>query len=78
MAFNKDTYEAVFDKADQVWDSNQASEPLPARPVAAVTAAPSTQSQKGTTEVAAVQKNKSQKNNKNQNQQRQNSNKNQN
>ena len=80
MAFNKDTYEAVFDKADQVWDSNQASEPLPARPVAAVTAASSTQSQKGTAEVAAVQKNKSQKNykNQNQNQQRQNSNKNQN
>ena len=57
LAFNKDTYKAIFTKADQVWDSNQASDPIPSRPVAAVTAQASTQN-----EVAAMQKNKNQKN----------------
>ena len=57
LAFNKDTYKAIFTKADQVWDSNQASDPMPSRPVAAVTAQASTQN-----EVAAMQKNKNQKN----------------
>ena len=28
MSFNKDTYKAIFTKADQVWDSNQSSVPL--------------------------------------------------
>ena len=36
MSFNKDTYKAIFLKADQVYDSNRASEPLPGSPVAAV------------------------------------------
>ena len=48
MPFNKDTYELIFDKADQVWDSNRESEPLPSRQVAATTTA--------STEVAAVQR----------------------
>ena len=63
MAFNKDTYEAIFDKADQVWDSNKGSEPLPNRQVAAVVASQTVQG-----EVAAVQKN-GQTKNKNKNQQ---------
>ena len=63
MAFNKDTYEAIFDKADQVWDSNRGSEPLPNRQVAAVVASQTVQG-----EVAAVQKN-GQTKNKNKNQQ---------
>ena len=59
MDFNKTTYKAVFQKADQVWDSNQVSEPVQARPVAAATVST-------TQEVAAVQnKNQSQKKNKN-------------
>ena len=56
LAFNKDTYKQVFKKADQVWDSNGASEPL--KQVAAATAS---------NEVAAVQTRKPSKN-KNQNQ----------
>ena len=63
MAFNKNTYEAIFDKADQVWDSNRGSEPLPNRQVAAVVASQTVQG-----EVAAVQKN-GQTKNKNKNQQ---------
>ena len=57
MSFNKDTYKAIFTKADQIFDSNQGAEPLP----------PSTRSVAATdtnnTSVAAVQK--SQKNKKN-------------
>ena len=44
-SFNKDTYKEIFKIADNVWDSNQAPEPLPTRQVAAASA-----------EVAAVQK----------------------
>ena len=71
MPFNKDTYESVFDKADQVWDSNKGSEPLTQNQVSAI---------ESTSEVAAVQKSQ---NNKNKGQNRQNrqngqSNKNQN
>ena len=64
MPFNKDTYETVFDKADQVWDSNRGAEP-----VVPTTAAVAVE----TSEVAAVKsqyknnKNKNQQNNKNQN-----------
>ena len=47
MTFDSTTYEAIFDKADQVWDSNRSSEPAQ---VAATSAVPSS-----TTEVAAVQ-----------------------
>ena len=57
MPFNATTYEKVFDKADQVWDSNR-SEELPTNQVAATSSDTSK-------EVAAVQKsgqNKSQKN----------------
>ena len=54
MPFNKDTYETIFDKADQVWDSNRADEPLPNRQVAATTPASAQTVQKGQ-EVAAVQ-----------------------
>ena len=55
LPFTKDTYREVFRKADQVWDSNRASEPLPSRQVAAVAApAPSGQ------DVAAIQRNKGQ------------------
>ena len=62
--FNKDTYKRIFKKADQVWDSNQASEPLPGRQVAAVVSASGS-----SPEVAAVQRNGQFKNkNKNQNQ----------
>ena len=63
MAFNADTYEAVFDKADQVWNSNKGSEPLPSKQVAAV-------SRNGSPEVAAVQKGQNSQKNKNQNGQR--------
>ena len=60
LPFNKDTYREIFKKADQVWDSNRASEPLPSQ-VAAVATAPATT-------VAAVQKNNGgQKNKKNKN-----------
>ena len=75
MTFNKDTYEAVFDKADQVWDSNNESEPLP-RQVAATEVVKS--------EVASVQKGQNQsqknknKNNKNKGQGGQNANSGQN
>ena len=78
MPFNKDTYEAVFDKADQVWDSNRSSEPLNGGQVAAIKATPSNASSTSTQqEVAAVQR-KNQRNNKNQNGQNQNNNRNQN
>ena len=66
LSFNKDTYKAVLTKADQVWDSNKESEPLP-RAVAAVTTS-------DTPQVAAVQKSpnfqgsQKNKNNKNSNQ----------
>ena len=57
VPFNKDTYKAIFTKADQVWDSNRASEPVLSRPVAAVSGeskkSPQASSQ---AEVAAVQK----------------------
>ena len=39
MPFDHSTYEAVFDKADQVWDSNSGSEPLSTPQVAAATKA---------------------------------------
>ena len=71
MPFNKDTYETVFDKADQVWDSNRGAEP-----VVPTTAAVAVE----TSEVAAVKsqyknnKNKNQQNNKNQNKNGQNQN----
>ena len=64
MSFTKDTYKEVFRKADQVWDSNRGSEPLPAQAVAAASTATHP-------EVAAVQrnqKNKNQRPNQNQNQ----------
>ena len=57
LPFTKETYKSVFKKADQVWDSNRASEPN-LRQVSAVQAAP-VQSQQ---EVAAVQKGQSGKN----------------
>ena len=50
MTFSKDTYKAVFAKADQVWASNQAPEPNPRATVAAVQSNLSNT----TTEVAAV------------------------
>ena len=50
LPFSKDTYKEVFKKADQVWDSNRAAEPLPNQQVAAVKAPTSS------AEVAAVQK----------------------
>ena len=66
MKFSKDTYRAIFAKADQVWASNQAAEPTPSRSVAAVTApAPAAE---GSSDVAAVSfKNKGKNKNKNQN-----------
>ena len=65
MKFNKDTYEAIFDKADMIWNSNRDSEPQQA-------AVSSSTSKNTGSEVAAVQKNNSQKNkNKNQNRQNQ-------
>ena len=54
MPFTADTYEAVFDKADQVFDSNQGTEPVTHKSVAAVSS--------NSSEVAALQKNKQQKN----------------
>ena len=56
MPFNATTYEAIFDKADQIWDSNRSSEPTPTRQVAAATVAPASAEQAGQ-EVAAVQRN---------------------
>ena len=50
MPFNVNTYEAIFDKADQVWDSNRGSEPSSTPQVSATAAASTNQ------EVAAVQK----------------------
>ena len=44
LPFTKDTYKDVFKKADQVWDSNRAAEPLPSRQVAAVAKPASTKS----------------------------------
>ena len=70
MPFNKDTYEAIFDKADQVFDSNRGPEPL--RQVAAVSASNSQAQSQPKNEVAAVQKPKNQsqgQKNKNKNQQ---------
>ena len=68
LQFNKDTYKAIFTKADQVFDSNQATEPIQPRQVAA-TSLPA--SQTAGQEVAAIQKGQNQsnksKNNKNQN-----------
>ena len=64
MSFNKDTYKAIFTKADQVWDSNQASDPIPSRSVAAVATAAGAAPQ---TEVAAVQRNRGQGGQKNKN-----------
>ena len=52
LPFTKDTYRDVFKKADQVWDSNRAAEPLPSRQVAAVVA--STKPQEPS--VAAIQR----------------------
>ena len=54
MPFTVDTYEAIFDKADQVFDSNQGSEPL-TQTVAAVSSSASP-------EVSAVQRGQNQKN----------------
>ena len=51
MPFNKDTYEAIFDKADQVWHSNKSAEPQ----VASVTSSKSPKPASGS-EVSAVQK----------------------
>ena len=68
MKFNKDTYEAIFDKADQVWDSNRSTETPQVASIASAKAV-------STPEVAAVQgqsgknKNKGQ-NNKNKGQNR--------
>lgn len=67
LQFNKDTYKTIFTKADQVFDSNQASEPIQPRQVAA-TSLPA--SQQTGQEVAAVQRsgqNQSGKNKNNQN-----------
>ena len=61
LRFNSTTYKDVFAKADQVWDSNRSSEPLPNRQVASTTSDSSP-------EVAAVQgKNQGQRKNKNKN-----------
>ena len=59
MPFNKDTWEAVLDKADQVWDSNQGSEPLP--PPSQVAAATADSS----AVIAAVQRGQGNQKNKN-------------
>ena len=53
LTFTKETYKEVFKKADQVWDSNRAPDPLPTKQVAAATANSSPKTQ----EVAAVQRN---------------------
>ena len=53
-ALHSGHYEAVFDKADQVFDSNQGTEPVTHKSVAAVSS--------NSSEVAALQKNKQQKN----------------
>ena len=52
MPFTADTYEAVFDKADQVFDSNQGSEPLTTKSVSVVASTSS--------EVSAVQRSQNQ------------------
>ena len=58
LPFNKDTYIDVFNKADQVFDSNNGSEPVPSRPVSAIAASkPPKPSTTTTTEVAAIQRN---------------------
>ena len=64
MPFNVNTYEAIFNKADQVWDSNRAAEPPTSRPVAATNAAPV---KANSAEVSAVQKGQGQGRNKNRN-----------
>ena len=71
--FNKDTYKEIFKTADQVFDSNSGSEPLPQQQVAAVAAAVQ-KSQKGQNS----QKNKNQNNKNSQKPEGQSSNKNQN
>ena len=76
LSYNKDTYKDVFTKADQVYDSNRAAEPLP-RQVAAI--AKPTSSTTTTPEVAAVQgsskgKNKNKNKAQNQNQSQTNTN----
>ena len=57
MPFNQDTYEAIFDKADQVWDSNRSSEPAQVAAVAGQ-------------EVSAIQKSQKNKNQQNRGQNR--------
>ena len=63
--FSADTYKKIFKKADQVFESNQASEPA-VRPVSAVSSAPKTAvAAAPQAEVAAVQKNQGGRRNKN-------------
>ena len=64
MAFSKDTYKAIFAKADQVWSSNQAPEPTAvARPTVAAVKAEAAP----TAETAAVATKKNKKPNRGQN-----------
>jgi hypothetical protein len=49
MTFNVDTYEAIFDKADQIWNSNRGSEPQQA-------AVSSDSAKSSATEVSAIQR----------------------
>ena len=60
MKFSKDTYKAIFAKADQVWASNQNPDPSPRPTVAAVKVDPN----HSDSEVAAVSFKKQNKNNK--------------
>ena len=55
MTFTKDTHKAIFQKADQVWASNQASEPAAvARPTVAATAVATASAAKPASDPATV------------------------
>ena len=71
LQFNKDTYKQIFQKSDQVYDSNKSTQPVRGATVAAASVQPKTQALE--TEVAAVKaprppKNKNQKGDSNKNQ----------
>ena len=63
LSFNKDTYKTIFTTADQVFDSNQSSEPIQPRQVAATSLPAYQAGQEG----AAVQKSGQSQFNKNKN-----------
>ena len=67
LPFNKNTYKDVFNKADQVFDSNNGSEPIPNRQVSAIKASKPTPSAPANAEVAAVQRSQGGQKNKNKN-----------